>query len=87
MNRSSKWTKTGLAESGWELVELPKPTPDFTGLEWKRQGTSWDVFAYGTTKRRGQVQVRTPEFITPTVARELGIALLAAAKAAEAVEK
>lgn len=65
------------------VVELPEPTaPDFTGTEWS--GPDWDVFAYGSTRHRGEVEVRSRRYNTPETAREFGAALLAAADAAEA---
>ncbi|MEX3655266.1 hypothetical protein ABFW14_08515 [Mycolicibacterium fortuitum] len=65
------------------VVELPEPTaPDFTGTEWS--GPDWDVFAYGSTRHRGEVEVRSRRYNTPETAREFAAALLAAADIAEA---
>lgn len=68
-------------------VQLPEPTaPDFTGLEWRDSAAGWDVFAYGSTERQGQIQIRTPEFVDPKSAGNLAAALLAAKAKVEASE-
>ncbi len=64
------------------VVKLPEPNaPDFTGTEWS--GPDWDVFAYGSTRHRGEVEVRSRRYNTPETAHEFAAALLAAADCAE----
>ncbi len=72
-----------LKADGYAVIKLPEPTaPDFTGVEWT--GEAWDVFAYGSTGHRGQVEIQAPRYASPATARELAAALLAAAERAEA---